>query len=66
MAAPPEFETIREVADRLRLSPSGVYGLIRRGLFPKPVKLGQRRSGWPKVETDKYLQRCVAERENAA
>ena len=66
MAATQEFETIREVAERLRLSPSGVYGLIRRGLFPKPVKLGSRRSGWPKSDSEKYIKSRIADRERSA
>lgn len=31
---------------------ASVYNGVREGLFPKPVKIGQRASGWPEDEVD--------------
>jgi prophage regulatory protein len=31
-------------------SNASIYGLIRNGLFTKPVKIGERSSGWPDHE----------------
>ena len=31
-------------------SHASIYGLIRVGLWPQPVKIGERSSGWPSDE----------------
>ena len=31
-------------------SHASIYGLIRQGLLPQPVKIGERSSGWPDDE----------------
>ncbi len=31
-------------------SNASIYGLIRNGLWTKPVKIGERSSGWPDTE----------------
>lgn len=33
-------------------SHASIYNAVRDGLFPKPVKIGARASGWPDDEVD--------------
>ena len=35
-----------QVLETTRLSRSTIYSLIQKGRFPKPIKLGERASGW--------------------
>lgn len=48
---------MRELREKLRLSPSHIYALISRGLFPAPFPLvpGGRAKGWDEAEVDAYL-----------
>jgi predicted DNA-binding transcriptional regulator AlpA len=48
---------MRELREKLRLSPSHIYALINRGLFPAPFPLvrGGRAKGWDEAEVDFYL-----------
>ncbi|MEX1201267.1 MAG: AlpA family transcriptional regulator [Methylophaga sp.] len=38
------------------LSGSSIYRAATNGSFPKPIKLGERSSGWLKSEVEKWLQ----------
>src|SRR5215470_2850677 len=40
---------------------SHLYGLIRKGEFPAPIKIGKRASGWIEAEVEAYLERRIAE-----
>jgi len=55
---------MRELREKLRLSPSHIYDLISRGLFPAPFPLvpGGRAKGWDESTVDAYL----TERKEAA
>ena len=48
---------MRELREKLRLSPSHIYALINRGLFPAPFQLvpGGRAKGWDESTVDAYL-----------
>jgi prophage regulatory protein len=48
---------MRELREKLRLSPSHIYDLINRGLFPAPFPLvpGGRAKGWDESTVDVYL-----------
>jgi prophage regulatory protein len=48
---------MRELREKLRLSPSHIYDLISRGLFPAPFRLvpGGRAKGWDESTVDAYL-----------
>lgn len=41
-----------DVVARTGRPPSTIYWLIKRGLFPPPIKLGPRTSGWPDSDGD--------------
>lgn len=48
---------MRELREKLRLSPSHIYSLISRGVFPAPFSLvpGGRAKGWDESTVDAYL-----------
>jgi len=39
--------------------------LIRRGEFPRPIKIGINTNAWPEHEIDKYLESRIAARDAA-
>jgi prophage regulatory protein len=42
----------RRVQEESGYSRSGIYSLMARGLWPKPVRIGARAVGWPAREVD--------------
>lgn len=44
-----------QLCERVGLSRSQIYGQIRLGKFPPPIKLGLRASGWYEHEIDNWL-----------
>ena len=43
------------VQNRTGLSRSTIYLRISEGKFPKPIKLGERASGWIEKEIDQWI-----------
>jgi prophage regulatory protein len=52
------------VAEMVGLKTTAIYGAVRRGEFPRPVKFG-RASAWPESEVLAWIEARKAER-NAA
>ena len=50
------FITLSEVLRRKGGGKSTLYAEIKKGYFPKPIKLGLRRIGWPEHEVDAVMQ----------
>ena len=50
---------IKQVAAEINVSVPQVYKLVSLGRFPKPIKLGERGSGWLITEIDSWLQSRV-------
>ena len=50
---------VKEVAEELNVSVQQIYKLVSKGKFPKPIKLGERGSGWLTSEIDAWLQSRV-------
>jgi prophage regulatory protein len=44
-----------------------IHKLVRKGLFPRPIKLGvgHSRNQWPESEIDQYKENCIARRDAA-
>ena len=55
-----------QVMDKVSLGRDSVYKGGREGWFPKPIKLGERASGWFEDEIDAFLEKRAAERDHAA
>lgn len=57
---------VKQVATEINVSVPQVYKLVSLGRFPKPIKLGERGSGWLTSEIDVWLQSRVDERDEEA
>jgi len=57
---------VKEVASEISISVPQVYKLVGLGRFPKPIKLGERGSGWLTSEIDAWLQSRVDARNEEA
>ena len=54
---------VKQVAEEINVSVPQVYKLVSLGRFPKPIKLGERGSGWLITEIDAWLQSRVDARD---
>ena len=45
----------RQLEEKLGLSRSSIYQMVADGLFPKPIKLGQRAVGWREDDVENWL-----------
>ncbi|MDA8692087.1 AlpA family transcriptional regulator [Candidatus Pseudothioglobus singularis] len=54
---------VKQVAEEINVSVPQVYKLVSLGRFPKPIKLGERGSGWLRTEIDAWLQSRVEARD---
>ena len=57
---------VKQVAKEINVSVPQVYKLVSLGRFPKPIKLGERGSGWLTSEIDAWLQSRVDLRDEEA
>lgn len=58
---------IREVQARIGgISRNELYRRIRRGQFPRQIKLGEKSSGWLEHEVEAWIQQKIAESRPAA
>jgi prophage regulatory protein len=53
------FLRLKEVLAICGKSRSSVYDAIKKGDFPKPVKLSGRSSAWIKSEVDQWAVDCI-------
>lgn len=51
------------VSELTGLPRSTLYALIKRNLFPKPVKIGDRSVAWVKSEVDAWIREKVEMRD---
>jgi prophage regulatory protein len=54
---------IRQVVERTGLSRSLVYSEMKRGAFPRNLKIGPRAAAWPEAEVDAWVRDRLAARE---
>jgi len=45
-----------DLRQRVRLSKSQIYSLVKRGIFPAPFKLSERASGWDAAAVDRWIE----------
>lgn len=45
----------REVEQKTGLSSATLHRLRRKGRFPDPIRVGERRIAWPEAEIDNWL-----------
>jgi prophage regulatory protein len=53
------FLRLKEVLVICGKSRSSVYDAIKKGDFPKPVKLSGKSSGWIKSEVEQWVVDCI-------
>lgn len=66
LAAQPESQRvlrIRETSYKVGLSKTSVYESVKKGTFPKPLRLSERSSGWLESELNQWLEERAAARE---
>lgn len=56
---------LKEVVARTAKAKSTVYDDVAKGIFPKPIKIGTRASGWLESEVDAWLEKRISERGEA-
>jgi prophage regulatory protein len=56
---------LKEVMDTTGLGRSYIYKLIADGVFPKPVPLGARATGWVSDEVESWILERLGERDQA-
>lgn len=52
---------IREVERLCSLSRASIYGAIKLGSFPAPIKTGARASAWIKQEVERWIEQRIAQ-----
>lgn len=55
-----------EVKTLTGLSGSSIYRMASKGTFPKPIKLGERSSGWIVSELEQWLEQRISASRNGA
>lgn len=48
--------TVREVAERTRLSRATIYKMVRAGEFPQQVQIGANKVAWLRSEIEGWIQ----------
>ena len=51
-----------KVKECTTLSTATIYRKIKKGEFPKQIKLSERSSGWVEDEIAEYLESCINKR----
>ncbi len=54
---------IREVLTRTGLKRATLYVYVKRGWFPKPVRIGPNRVGWVESEVEGWIRARIGERD---
>jgi len=57
------FLRLPQVLERIPVSKSTWWAGVRKGLYPKPVKLSERTSAWPESEIDAVCDRLSGKEE---
>lgn len=48
-----------DVIERTALSRSSIYDFAAKGLFPKPMKIGERAVGWLEADITSWIEQKV-------
>lgn len=52
----PALLRLPEVIGRIRLGRSSVYAMVQAGVFPAPIRLGERSVAWREDEVEAWLK----------
>jgi len=53
---------LSKVTSMVPLSTASIYRLIKKGEFPKQIKLGERSSGWMLEEVERWIENRINNR----
>ena len=59
-----QIRKLLEIKNITGLSGSSIYRMAKAGTFPRPIKLGERSSGWIGSEVDQWLDDRIAASRN--
>lgn len=57
---------LKAVINMTGLSRSGIYALIQKRAFPKPIKLSERSSAWVVSEVQEWIESKIQQRDREA
>ncbi|HDR9017870.1 AlpA family transcriptional regulator [Burkholderia multivorans] len=57
---------MKDVVKKIGLCRATVYAMIKRGEFPRPIRIGERATGWRESELEAWLAKRSAAREHSA
>ena len=57
---------MKDVVKKIGLCRATIYSMISRGEFPRPIRIGERATGWRESELEAWLARRSEAREQAA
>ena len=56
----PALLRVKQLEQRLGIKPTCIYGRIKKGLLPPPIKYGARTSVWPENEIEACTRAIIA------
>ncbi|PRY06140.1 AlpA family transcriptional regulator [Paraburkholderia sp. BL25I1N1] len=56
---------MKEVVKKIGLCRATIYAMIGRGEFPRPIRIGERATGWRESELEAWLANRSAARERS-
>lgn len=57
---------MKDVVKKIGLCRATIYAMIGRGEFPRPIRIGERATGWRESELEAWLAKRTAARERSA
>ncbi|MFM0463063.1 AlpA family transcriptional regulator [Paraburkholderia sediminicola] len=55
---------MKDVVKKIGLCRATIYAMINRGEFPRPIRIGERATGWSESELEVWLARRAAARKS--
>lgn len=52
----PQFYRITDLKSRLGISSSSIWAWVKKGTFPKPIKLGENITAWKASDVEAWAQ----------
>ena len=60
------FIRVRQVIERLAISRTTLWRLIKKGEFPPPVKISKYASAWVDTDVEAYIRKLIRRRDAGA
>jgi prophage regulatory protein len=57
---------MKDVVKKIGLCRATIYAMISRGEFPRPIRIGERATGWRESELEAWLANRTSARERSA